>query len=499
MKKIFSSLFSLTFSFIIFIASAQQIMAMAAFPGAEGFGSQTVGGRGGRVYIVTNTNDSGPGSFREAATAKDHRIIIFTVGGLINLQTPIEIDYPYVTIAGQTAPGDGITFAGSSLSLDSHDIIVRGMRCRAGDGTGEALEFRDCIRVGHYTSQTYNIIVDHNSLALATDENASNWYAQHDMTWSWNIISEAIHLTSLDSGYCLLIGEHSQNISAHHNLCASNKDRNPRITGDTTTEFINNIVYNWATGQTTLSGGGAATIPLKANIIGNYYKETAGSNSKYGINILCTIPIGSLVYVKDNYGYGLVPGDDWSVVQFQSGCNTNIQTVKSLVPAFVGSGITATDAQTAYNTVLQNAGAPKRDAIDVRDINSVMNGTQPVTGAWQISSMTQAGGWPVYKPGSPPPDSDNDGLPDNWDAPARNPSDIALSGYTWIEEYLNSFYGTSTTPSPTPLPWTSLEGDYTTWYSHYLTSVTGFSNGDYNQNGLVDGIDYVLWLTYYGK
>ena len=464
---------------------AAQPPALPAFPGAEGFGSTTPGGRGGRIIAVTNLNDSGPGSFREACEAEGPRIVIFRTGGIIRLRKKVMVYYPYLTIAGQSAPGDGICISGAQLHIAAHDVIVRGLRFRIGDERdGAKAENRDGITISNpwlhsaksrirargsdpaqpaltresrreletpapdYPGRSaklspdlppHNIIIDHCSISWGIDENVSTWFTTRDVTIQWCIISEALD-NSLhpEGGHSkgLLIGRYySRNISLHHNLLAHNDDRNPRIQSGTHVEFINNVIYNWRVRSSEV--GPDETL---VHIIGNFYKpgpDTHRGWQRRGIMISRGATANTRVYLQGNFGdfRRTAADDDWREVEGGISFRAEGQV-------FTPSGITAESAQSAYQAVLAGAGAtaPQRDAVDERVVNEVRSGRGRI-----IDSPLEVGGWPVYAPGAPPPDRDQDGMPDAWevehgldpDNPADGRGDRDGDGYTNVEEYFN--------------------------------------------------------------
>jgi pectate lyase len=207
-----------------------------AFPGAEGFGSHTPGGRGGRVIEVTNLNPDGPGSLREACAAKGPCIVVFRVGGTIEINRGLSIREPFITIAGQTAPGDGICLRGGTLGVHTHDVVIRYLRVRVGDSPeGPDPENRDCIDISGDADRVYNVVVDHCSFSWSTDENVATWYGPRDVTIQWCITSESLN-DSLHPkgphGKGMILGSQDNTITIHHCLFAHNADRNPLI-GDT--------------------------------------------------------------------------------------------------------------------------------------------------------------------------------------------------------------------------------------------------------------------------
>jgi pectate lyase len=258
--------------------------SVPAFPGAEGFGAETPGGRGGRVISVTNLDDSGPGSFREAVTTPGPRIVVFRVSGTINLETDIDITSPYITIAGQTSPAGGITLKADScngrgvLGVHTHDVVIRYLRLRPGPhpcyGDGDS---SDGIVV--YKPGTYRVVIDHSSISWAVDENVSLWSDAHDITFSWNIISEGLahstHKLGEHSKGAHLSGWNTYNISFHHNLLAHNNDRNPQPTNPGIADIRNNVVYNY--GEHAALASSSKGRP-RFNFVGNYYRPGPDSD-----------------------------------------------------------------------------------------------------------------------------------------------------------------------------------------------------------------------------
>jgi pectate lyase len=416
---------------------------LLAFPGAEGFGRFTVGGRGGIVRRVTNLNASGTGSLRAALedNATSPTIVVFDTGGIIELAHDITVRNSYVTIAGQTAPGDGICIKGAALRIeDVHDVIVRGLRIRVGDGNyTDDPDNRDALVLASNSPSTpvYNVIVDHCSFSWASDENVSTFGAVHDVTFSWNIIAEPLMVPDND-GYGLLVGGNSTNISVHHNLFAGNRNRSPQIHYAANAEVINNLVYNWrwyalrVYGESGHTGG-------KVTALANYYKP--GPEWTYGPGIAAENVPGwqPSLYVKDNVSppdRSINSGDDWLAV----GGNETSQRANA--PTLSPSGVTLTSVDDAYWLILDNAGAthPARDRVDTRILADVRMGT----GAF-IESQNETGGYPSYSAGTPLLDTDADGMPDIFELAHGLDinSDDSLGDYngdgrTNIEEYINS-------------------------------------------------------------
>ena len=550
---------------------------LPAFPGAEGFGSQTVGGRGGRIVEVTNLNDSGVGSFRQAvAVERGPRIVVFKIGGIINLKSNIEIYEPFLTVAGQTALGEGIVLVGGRLGVRTHDVIIRGMKVRPGDGPGGDLSSRDGISVTvdpNTKAEVYNVMIDHNSISWGLDENASIWdntfgvygVKLHDVTYSWNIISEALRcgvVAADDTGtkncsttgqtpydkrvrsFGFLIGEDTKNISVHHNLMASNDYRNPNITQGVTLEFINNVIYNYGLDSMTVSVGGnnGPENPNFINIIGNYFKPTAGTfkdasidgttlKTIKGIRLSCRMANApaSKIYVFGNIDtlYRTNDSQDqWDAVDLPYSCRSELISMKSNTSVLSQTGgVNNTNASMAYSQVLDYSGARAQgvDIVDARAVQTTKEGTSPVAkqiisgpgnrNNWFIDTPAETGINPVYATTQADVlfDTDHDGMPQSWEqAKGGNldPSGISPSGYTWIEEYINSLIPTGGGEVVSPPPSKSgdanndnqvNDADYSIWLTNYNKSVSGVTNGDFNNSGKVDGVDYVLWLNNYSK
>lgn len=408
----------------------------AAFPGAAGFGTATAGGRGGKVIFVTNLNDSGSGSFRAAIEASGPRLILFRTGGTIRLSRDVVVRNPYVTIAGQTAPGGGISLRGAALTVVTHDVVVRGLRIRVGDDpTGPDPDNRDALQLDNMNGTLYNVVVDHCSVSWAIDENISIWHeGAHDLTISHSISSEALNNSLHSKGphsKGLIVGIGSRNVTLYGNLLAHNDERNPLVQGSNI-EIINNVVYDRGKKDVEI---GSDTEPQYINVIGNYFKKGPGWwTNPYPIFIRYNIdlPAGSLIRASDNIGNGY--GSLYN--------NSTFLTDKNL---FTASNVTAKPASEVFNWVLANVGAnPQRpDPVDARVISETRNGSGHI-----IDRVADVGGWPTLAAGTSPVDSDGDGMPDSWEkARALNPnyaadanSDRDNDGYTNIEEYINSFY-----------------------------------------------------------
>jgi pectate lyase len=418
----------------IVITGAGDAAGLPAFPGAEGFGSQTPGGRGGRVLLVHNLNDSGPGSLRAACEAEGPRIIVFRVSGIIDLKTPIKITQPYITIAGQTAPGDGVCLRGRGITVDAHDVVIRHIRVRPGDISGTET---DAIAIG---GSSYNVVIDHCSASWGVDENLSPSGGIRDVTVSWCIISEGLNRSvhhKGNHGYGSLVRAIG-GVSLHHNLWAHNNGRNPRM-GDNygkppspLLDIRNNVMYNYR-------GLSVVGERLDVNYIGNYLRP--GVNTTIATQFSPTKTAAANFYLEDNIVEGQPDRKlgDWLPRRDQEGYNT----ITIAPAAFVAAPVRTVPASQILAEVLAGAGAtlPVRDAVDARIISECRERSGAI-----IDSQWEVGGWPEYKHGRPPIDLDRDGMPDAWETVRKlNPRDASDAardrdgdGYTNIEEYINS-------------------------------------------------------------
>ncbi len=236
---------------------AQQL----AFPGAEGYGRFALGGRGGKVLFVTNLNDNGSGSLRAAIEIQGPRIVVFKVSGTIKLESSLRIKHPRITIAGQTAPGDGICLRKYPLIISADDAVVRFIRVRLGDEADNKVDGID-------VSDAQNVIVDHCSVSWTLDEAVNTYHGTKNITVQWCLISESLHNSRLQEGHGFAASLGGVNTSYHHNLLANNAGRNPSIAGEKSNptinlDFRNNVIFNWQ--YRTLDGR-----PRSINVVNNY-------------------------------------------------------------------------------------------------------------------------------------------------------------------------------------------------------------------------------------
>jgi pectate lyase len=438
-------------------AAAQVAAAAPAFPGAEGFGANATGGRGGRVIKVTNLNDSGAGSLRAAVTATGARIVVFDVSGIINLNSQLTISNPNITIAGQTSPG-GILVTGYMTLVNASNVIIRHMRFRVGshriaDGADpETLDSLDIWGPDSGSGYNENIIVDHCSVGWGVDEDFSTAYRLRNVTISWNLVHEGLmnagHPKGQHSKGLFVWGKYSPNmtVSLHHNFLAHNYDRNPLVnTGDGTliADFVNNVTYDFYGGYAM----GSQDNGQKVNWIYNYVKRGPSSNATlYEIYHEASGTALPLIYAKGNIGTSRTTqtGSDWTV---QSSWQPNLlsEVYRSLTP-WPAAPVTATTMTADYAAqVVAQAGAtrPFRDSVDQKMASDFTSGT----GGYR-QNVKYPTDFPTYQNLPAPTDKDNDGMADDWEsANGLNPgaddsaADKDGDGYTNIENYLNALAG----------------------------------------------------------
>jgi hypothetical protein len=432
---------------------------LPAFPGAEGYGRYATGGRGGAVFEVTNLNDSGEGSLRAAIQATGPRTIIFRLSGTIHLKSSLKVSNGNLTIAGQTAPGDGICIASYPFRVEAANVIIRHIRFRMGDLT---LQDQDGLSI----NESERVIIDHCSISWGIDE-TSSCYSNTDFTMQYCIISESfynsIHPKGLH-GYGGIWG--GSRASFHHNLLAHHTSRLPRFNGaryntswDELVDHRNNVIYNW--GFNSAYGGEPSELDgnkARINMVKNYYKAgpaTRTGEMQYRIVSPDPDPVAgySYWYIDSNavWGYPDVFTNNWGL-GVQGVTSAEKEGMRSDNP-FPWEPVTEQMPEQAYDTVLSSSGAilPGRDTLDKRIIWEVINDTALYGGSWGshsgiIDSQNDVGGWPQLFTGPAPADSDHDGMPDIWEtAHGLNPADPQDrngdsngNGYTNLEEYLNS-------------------------------------------------------------
>lgn len=417
-----------------------------AFPGAEGGGKFTTGGREGSVFIVTSLlDDLSSGTLRWAIGRTGARTIVFAVSGTIELNSPLSITNGNVTIAGQTAPGGGITIANYPVYVGANNVIIRFIRFRLGDVTNTEA---DAI----WGRRQKDIMIDHCSMSWSTDECAS-FYDNENFTMQWCVIAESLNESVHGKGahgYGGLWG--GFNATFHHNLLAHHVSRNPRFYGirdgivREKAEMTNNVIYNLGSDSGYGGEGG------QYNIVNNYYKAGPGTkkNQSRIFDAYKVTDYGKF-FIEGNYvhNYQNVTSDNWIGVNLKSGGDKNsvkVATRHNITP------INLQSATEAYTSVLEHAGASLfRDGVDTRIISEVQSGTATYGGAWGenlgiIDTQAIVGGWPVLNSTAAPVDTDQDGMPDAWEiGKGLNPNDASDGkkynlnpNYTNLEVYLNS-------------------------------------------------------------
>ena len=425
---------------------AAEVQSTLAFPGAEGAGRFALGGRGGQVIRVTHLGDSGPGSLRAAVEAEGPRTVIFDIGGVIRLASPLTIRRGRITLAGQTAPGGGITLRDHPLVVAADDVIVRHIRSRLGDESGVEA---DAVSI----TRGRRIILDHISASWSVDETLSvgSRYDPpergiHDVTVQWSLIAESLNASGHakgDHGYGSLVrGGHGARMTFHHNLWATHRARMPRPGNynppsvdpeGPRIEFRSNVFYDWSGGH---AGYNADTESLSAYaFIGNAYIPGPDSVGRWAFEE--SNPLAR-AWFDGNAMDGTVPADPWSLVKDSDRPQYRLAARPDWAEA---AGETAAEAEVR---VLAGAGAGAgrlRDPVDARIIEGVRDRTGRI-----IDSQTRVGGWPALEAGSPWVDSDGDGMPDDWErtqgldpaAPADGNADRDGDGFTNLEDWLNS-------------------------------------------------------------
>jgi hypothetical protein len=422
----------------VFLSTSSQ--EVPAFPGAEGFGRYTTGGRGGKVLLVTNLNDDGPGSLREAIRQDYPRTIVFRVSGNIQLKSNLEIRKGDLTIAGQSAPGEGICLTDYPVRIAADNVIIRYLRSRLGDRSRQEADAISAVR-------QKNIIIDHCSFSWATDECAS-FYDNENFTLQWSIVSEALNNSvhhKGNHGYGGIWG--GKGASFHHNLLAHNASRNPRLNGSRyhknpaaeIGDFRNNVIYNWQ--HNSAYGGEEGNY----NLVANYYKAGPATYEKVQSRIFNpSEPLGRF-FVANNYveGYPEISKNNWQGgIQGEEVLKTRVEKPFERAP------VETLEPQKAFEQVLAQAGASLfRDPVDQRVVQETRNGTAAFGPRKDgiIDSQDDVGGWSDLKMAAAPVDKDLDGMPDLWEEQHQldpaNPDDHSAYSidkiYTNLEIYLN--------------------------------------------------------------
>ena len=444
-----------------------------AFPTAEGFGANAVGGRGGRVIEVVNLNDAGPGSLRSAMEAVGPRIVVFRVSGTITLESAIRVTTPYLTVAGQTSPG-GVQIRGNGqpegdwgvwFVNGAHDIIVRHLRVRMG-GNLKHDAGNNLLCYGTAEPGVHDVIFDHCSVSWGSDTQL-DWYGSHldRATFQWNLLAECY------------MGQHiggnraPKNLTLHHNLYANLGSRTPLVQHADVFDFRNNVIYNWNGNNASVFGQFALNSSAFGNVVGNLW--IAGPEGGYPyLNVGNGGPVrvdgsaadagGTRLYLAGNWGPRSPTGstndwmghgvNTWDYYELHRDGSTHLveQAQYDAGKPFAAPPVIMDAIPELLGKVLASVGAskPTRDVVDRRVVQSVRDGT----GSSRVSTT---GPWPDLAESAPaaPLDSDHDGMPDAWELARgldpRNPGDgaaLADNGYTHVENYLNELAGD-------PIPW----------------------------------------------
>lgn len=470
----------LTASYAKFLVpEAEEDGEARAFPGAEGGGMWATGGRSGKIYHVTSLSDNGSeqGTLRYGIEKAERPLtIVFDVAGIIELNSLLNIKKGDLTIAGQSAPGDGICLKNYTFRISAGNVIVRFIRCRMGD---EKKTEDDALQILNRDNPYEKIIVDHCSISWCTDECAS-FYGMKDFTFSWNYVTESLRNSVHEKGahgYGGIWG--GENASYHHNLLAHHDSRNPRIDHDYVSKqkgpvsIYNNVVYNWS-GNTCYGGESSSNNGQdyrKYNFYNNYYKPGPATPSSH-IWLLqpttsCSNCGGTILpghfYMDGNVMHGKtdVTSDNWKAGKSSPTgvyiAASEVSKIKETAPYTWGVSGSVHSAQDAFNAVLDYAGASfSRDAIDTRIADETKNGKYTYTGSngsknGLIDTQGDVGGWPEYVATDDEMDlvrdSDSDGMP-NWfeDEFGLGKSDASDAGkysldpkkrYTNLEMYLH--------------------------------------------------------------
>lgn len=402
-----------------------------AFPGAEGFGATTPGGRGGTVWLVTTTADYGEaeeeidGSLRQAVEAEGARTILFRVGGYIDLKRPLVIEHPHVTIAGQTAPGDGAAIRHYGIVVEAPHVVLRHLRVWPGDVAGAEQDAID-IRAGH-------VVVDHCSVGWGTDEVLSVTGGATNVTIQYTLIAESLNESVHRKGahgYGTLIDD-ADSVTIHHSIYALHRSRNPRPK-DALLDFRHNLIYGWGD-----AAGYNIDDRTRLNYVGNHlYPLPYSSHPETAFHFGGD---GSRVYAHGNTLEGRDINHQQDLFLMRA---DGVDLASIFVEHPFGTPSVTKRGGDLMEYLLDNVGAtlPRRDAIDRRIVELIRHGEGRL-----IDSQADVGGWPRLEGGVAPLDSDGDGMPDEWEIahgldphdPADAHGDPDGDGYTNLEEYLN--------------------------------------------------------------
>lgn len=440
----------------------QSVYALPAFPGATGFGGETIGGRGGEVIKVTNLNDSGAGSFREAVNTRGPRIIVFEVSGHIFLNSRLTIDEPFVTIAGQTSPG-GILITGDDFRINTNDVIMRYMRVRAGPH-GCSPGSSGCARIhameilgeGWDDNEAYNIIIDHSSFSWGIDETLAISGGVTNITIQDSIIAEGLNdagHNESNHSYSLLVNDKpNENIftlTLYRNYFANSNGRNPRIRGQfgagNKADVVNNIAYGWNSWD-----GPQGDLDVEMNWVHNHAEPASYSNpNSYGLRTDSGRSASPTLFFEGNIGPRRTSQTEpeWAAEDDDSGNSHNLLNTAWQRLTRWPHPITpvGTMGPALLDEILEDVGAslPVRDSVDTRIVNDFYARTGDV-----LDTVSYPDDFPTFQNLTPPADIDNDGMSDAWEVTNgfivginESAGDADGDGYTNIEEYLHELAG----------------------------------------------------------
>ena len=410
------------------------ISAERAFPGAEGFGSATKGGRGGQILRVSNLDDSGPGSLRAAIETAGPRIVVFETAGIIDLHNELAITDPYITIAGQSAPPPGITLRNRRLRIGTHDVVIRHLRSRPGDAPGEFDEFddRDALTIQDFTRPIYNVVVDHCSFSWAVDEVVGLWgYRDQrlsDITISNSIVAEGLgrSLKGVPHSKGMLIGDYATNVATLRNLLASSDDRNgPLFKGGTSGIVVNNLVYNGGKSYRLGFADDYDAGPSRVAAVANLWRDGPAGLTRAPVWFNPNVKPGTLLYLADN----LTQRPDGRPAEVPEVMAEFAWDPRVDSPPLWSSDVTVLPAGIVESRVLATAGARpaerfsgRGDPIDERLVAEVKN-----RGGQLIDSPQQVDGYPAIAPFRRP-----------LALPADPHGDENGNGWSNIEEFLEA-------------------------------------------------------------
>jgi len=445
-------------------------MALPVFPGAEGFGTETPAGRGGVTCIVNSLADSGRGSLRHCLELDEPRTVIFTITGVITVNSTLNINAPFISIFGQTAAGAGVmvragtSFRGPLMRIATHDVLMQHMRLRAG-GSDDASCCRDALSVSNKEpGNVYNVVIDHSSIQWGTDEVMDVWYDSNNITISNSIIAEGLFRSTNDEGPAgrgIIIGsEGSHSISLHHNLMANNYQRNPLIKSKGVVDVVNNIIFNWVSRAAGVQGEHG---DVKANFVNNtFIARSDGPDDQTSDLRWSDISVDPQkkrieLFVSGNAS----TRKNWFRDKQENLVNAGRRNLlfhngaKYMVPKrHEAPPITEVGVDELESSLLSHVGAslPARDATDARIVEQVeqragrmIDCVSPEDPSFD-GCKYHLGGWPTYdKSALPPQDFDKDGIPDDWELlyglspdSAADARQLHTSGYSNLEAWVHS-------------------------------------------------------------